>query len=263
MTYRVTFAGVSHIGRIRTRNEDTMSLVPGLGIAVVADGMGGHPGGDVASQLAATTVAAALERFLTAGNGSGTADPHGTAGRMDRAMVQSVLSAHEAVRTHGEGRPELTGMGTTLTALVVDRSTGMLAVGHVGDSRAYRLRRGKLFPLTRDDTWVQAQVEAARLTPEQARSHPFGHVLTQCLGLDDAPYPHVFTATAEGGDVYMLCTDGLVGMMDDEEILGTMTAALAAASGDERGEAAARALVQEANDRGGHDNVTVVMVLVE
>ncbi len=261
--YRVTLAGVSDIGRLRTRNEDTMSLVPALGIAIIADGMGGHPGGDVASKIAATTAAAALERYLTTRTGSEGAEPHGTAEGMDGAMARSVLSAHEAVRAHAEGRPELSRMGTTLTAMVVDPHTGMLVVGHVGDSRAYRLRSGKLTPLTRDDTWVQSQVEAGRLTPEQARGNPFSHILTQCIGLDEPPDPHILTTAVEAGDVYLLCTDGLVGMMDDGEILAAMSGRLAAVSGDGRAQAVARALVDEANERGGHDNVTVVVALVE
>lgn len=266
MSYRVTLSGVSDIGRVRKRNEDSMSLVPSLGIAVIADGMGGHPGGDVASRVAAAAVASSLERHLTSGtpgDGGHSTEPHGIAAGMDRAMVQSVLSAHQAVRAEGEGKPELAGMGTTLTALVVDPASGMLTLGHVGDSRAYRLRAGSLARLTTDDTWVQSEVDAARLTPEQARGHPFGHVLTQCLGLEDEPYPHVLTARAEVGDVYMLCTDGLAGLMDDADILTTLLGELSAADDAGRAEAAARTLVQEAKERGGYDNVTVVIVLVE
>jgi serine/threonine protein phosphatase PrpC len=261
--YRVTLSGVSDIGRVRKRNEDSMSLAPTLGIAVIADGMGGHPGGDVASRIAAATVAASLERHFTSAGGAVSSDPHRSAAHLDRAMVESVLSAHAAVRAEAEDRAELSGMGTTLTALAIEAGTGVFAVGHVGDSRAYRLRGGRLSALTRDDTWVQTQVDAARLTAEQARHHPFGHILTQCLGLEEEPYPHVLTGDVTAGDAYLLCTDGLVGMVEDADIAATLLQGLADGDGAGRTDAAARALVEKANELGGYDNVTVVIALVE
>jgi serine/threonine protein phosphatase PrpC len=259
VTYRVTLAGVSDIGRVRKRNEDSLRLAPDLGIAVLADGMGGHPGGDTASRLAAATAAAVLERHVKTGNGA-TTDAANVAARLGGAMAESVMAAHEAVRAEADRRPELAGMGTTLTALVVDERTGAFAVGHVGDSRAYRLRGGQLNPLTRDDTWVQTQVDAERLTPEQARRHPFGHVLTQCVGLDEEPQAHVLTGTVEEGDAYLLCSDGLVGMMEDPDIESVLRARLPENGGTE---AAVAALVEGAKEAGGYDNITVVVVRVE
>jgi serine/threonine protein phosphatase PrpC len=261
--YRVTLSGVSDIGRVRKRNEDSMSLVPELGIAVIADGMGGHPGGDVASRIAAATVAKSLEGHFTSAGGAASSDPHGSAALLDRTMVESVVSAHAAVRAEAEERPDLSGMGTTLTALAIDAREGIFAVGHVGDSRAYRLRGKKLIALTRDDTWVQTQVDAARLTPEQARRHPFGHILTQCLGLEEEPYPHVLTGEVTAGDAYLLCTDGLVGMVDDVDIAATLLQGLGETDAGGGSEAAARALVAKANELGGYDNVTVVIAVVE
>lgn len=261
--YRVTLSGVSDIGRVRKRNEDSMCLTPALGIAVIADGMGGHPGGDVASRIAATTVAASLERHFTSLEDAVSSDSHRSAAQLDRAMVESVHSAHAAVRAEAEERSELSGMGTTITALAIDAGTGIFAVGHVGDSRAYRLRGGRLTALTRDDTWVQTQVDAARMTAEQARHHPFGHILTQCLGLEDEPYPHVLTGDVMANDAYVLCTDGLVGMVEDADMAATLLQRLGGAGGAGRGEAAARALVEKANELGGYDNVTVVIALVE
>lgn len=260
--YRLTLAGTSDVGQVRKRNEDSMSLVPALGVAVIADGMGGHPGGDVASRIAAATVTASLERHLTSGDAPG-ASVHPKSVDLDRAMVASVLTAHSAVRAEAEGRSELSGMGTTVTALAIDPPTGAFAVGHVGDSRAYRLREGELTRLTRDDTWVQTQVDAARLTPAQARQHPFGHVLTQCVGLEEEPSPHVLTGTVAAGDAYLLCTDGLIGMLEDAEIAASLKRFLADTHDADRADTAARALVDEANERGGYDNITVVIALVE
>jgi len=230
-----------------------------LGIAVLADGMGGHPGGDTASGVAAATAAAVLERHVQK-ESPPNPDVAKVAAGLGSAMAASVLAAHEAVRAEAERRPELAGMGTTLTALVVDGPTGAFAVGHVGDSRAYRLRGGELSPLTRDDTWVQTQVDAARLTPEQARRHPFGHVLTQCIGLDEEPQAHVATGTVEKGDAYLLCSDGLVGMMEDAEIADVLRSRLTEPDGADE---AVKALVEGAKEAGGYDNVTVVVARVD
>lgn len=250
--HNLTFTGLSDIGRVRKRNEDSLSLQPDLGVAVVADGMGGHPGGDVASRIAADTATRRLRVLLPQG---GTQED--TTEALRSAMAQSVLGAHHAVRTEGVREPALDGMGTTLTALAIDPATGKYAIGHVGDSRAYRYRDGTLVQLTRDDTWVQRRVEAAELTPDQARRHPFGHILTQCVGLEDAPEPQVLTGKVEAGDVYVLCTDGLVGMLEDADVKDILEA-----HGEEGAEAVASALVSLARDRGGFDNITVAVATV-
>ncbi|MSR21318.1 MAG: serine/threonine-protein phosphatase [Gemmatimonadetes bacterium] len=200
--------GMSDVGKTRTRNEDSWSLVPGLGAAVVADGMGGHPGGDLASRIAADAAVGVLREEFGAESRPG--EPLHE--RMSAAMRRSVMSAHEAIRARAEREPELDGMGTTLTALAVDPATDLFVLGNVGDSRAYRFRAGELTRLTRDDTWVQERLDAKRLTPEQARRHPFAHLLTQCLGLEDTPKPRITEGTVQVGDAYLLCSDGLVGM---------------------------------------------------
>jgi serine/threonine protein phosphatase PrpC len=205
--------GLSDVGRTRTRNEDSLSLVPDLGVAVVADGMGGHPGGDVASRIAAETAAAALADELGTG-----ADGQDMLLWLREAMRRSILRAHEEIRSEGEREPGLEGMGTTITALAVDPEADVYVLGHVGDSRAYRFRGGALTQLTRDDTWVQERVDANILTLEQARRHPFAHLLTQCLGLEDTPTPHITDGSVQVGDVFLLCTDGLVGMVEDADL---------------------------------------------
>jgi serine/threonine protein phosphatase PrpC len=248
----LTFTGLSDIGRVRKRNEDSLSLQPDLGVAVVADGMGGHPGGDVASRIAADTAARRLRALLPRG-----ATPEDTTEAMRSAMAQSVLGAHHAVRTEGVREPALDGMGTTLTALAIDRTSGRYAIGHVGDSRAYRFRDGALVQLTRDDTWVQRRVEAEELTPDQARRHPFGHILTQCVGLEDAPEPQILTGMVQGGDVYVLCTDGLVGMLEDVDLR-----AILETRSKDGADSVAEAMVSLAKERGGFDNITVAVATV-
>jgi len=251
--HHLTFAGLSDIGRVRKRNEDSLSLQPDLGVAVVADGMGGHPGGDVASRIAADTATRRLRALLSL---TADAPPEDRAEALRSAMAQSVLGAHHAVRTEGGREPALDGMGTTLTALAVDADSGQYAIGHVGDSRAYRFRAGVLLQLTRDDTWVQRRVEAEELTPDQARRHPFGHILTQCVGLEDDPEPQVLLGQVADGDVYVLCTDGLMGMIDEDDVARL----LAQHEGDPEG--ATAALVALAKERGGFDNITVVVAQV-
>ena len=248
----LSIVGLTDTGRTRARNEDSLSIVPHFGVAVVADGMGGHPGGDVASRIATETVTKVLEEKLRVTSLSG--EDFST--RLGTVMHRSVIQAHEEIRAEGERQPHLKGMGTTLTALVVDLESGVYVLGHVGDSRAYRYRHGDLTQLTRDDTWVQERVEAAQLTVEQARRHQFAHLLTQCLGLEDTPTPHIVHGSVDVRDSYLLCTDGLVGMLEDQQLEDI----LEIARGDP--EDTVQALLDAANEAGGSDNITAVLLTV-
>ncbi len=259
MGHHLTVIGLSHIGKIRGRNEDSLSLAPDVGVAVLADGMGGHPGGDVASRIAADTAAAHLRQLLPLKPGLASDN---VADSLSRAMVESAMRAHTAIRSEGARDSDLEGMGTTLTALAVDADTGVFAIVNVGDSRAYRFSDGELIQLTRDDTWVQQRVDAADLTQEQARRHPFGHMLTQCIGLATPPNPHTVTGSVSAGDIFLLCTDGLTGMLEDEEISWILEDTLAGGRGADSGEVTLERLVADANEAGGHDNVTVALVTV-
>ncbi len=255
----LSVSGSSDIGRIRRRNEDAIALRPELGIAIVADGMGGHPGGDVASQLAADTAAELLGDALQPDSGNGSFPA-----RMLAVVERAVLTAHERIRARGTLEPELDGMGTTLTAMVVDPATGSWVIGHVGDSRAYRARDGRLEQLTRDDTWVQQQIDRGTMLPSAARLSPYAHLLTQCLGLEDAPEPQVMSGRGNPGDIYLLCTDGLVGMLDDDAMSALLSEHLSKDGGPagESDEAAIEALLAAANDAGGHDNITAALVRI-
>lgn len=257
----LSVTGLSDIGRVRRRNEDSLSLIPDLGIAVVADGMGGHPGGDVASQIAADTAARLLGDALNGLVSNGNPD---FLGPLREAMERCMRSAHEEVRERGSADPELEGMGTTLTAMAVDAASGVFVVGHVGDSRAYRFRSGRLTQLTRDDTWIQQRVDRGEISPERAKRSPYAHLLTQCVGLEDAPVPQLVEGRAEPGDAFLLCTDGLVGMLDDREMEGVLAHAFAAqpVEGGRRDRAAAvRGLLEAANEAGGHDNITAAIIV--
>lgn len=261
MSHQSTVVGLTDVGRARTRNEDSLSLLPELGVAVVADGMGGHPGGDVASRIAAGTAADVLQEELSSVDEADGDRPE----LLEKAMLRSVLQAHEAIRAESRLEPDLDGMGTTITALALDPASDTFILGHVGDSRAYVYRRGELTQLTRDDTWVQERVDAQQLTPEQARVHPLAHLLTQCLGLQDTPVPHIIRGSTEVGDVYLLCTDGLVGMLEDPaltQILGRELPRNGTAPTEDQGMAALQALIDAANAAGGHDNITAILLAV-
>lgn len=215
--------------------------------------MGGHPAGDLASAIAAEEAVHRL-RALVGASPSAEASP----GHLGAGMAEAVRSADLRVRRAGHGDPSREGMGTTLTALLVERGSGRAVLGHVGDSRAYRFRGGLLEPLTRDHTWVREQVDAGRLTPERARGHPYASVLTQALGVDDPPHPDVVHFEAGPGDLFLLCSDGLTGMLDERRIEALLAEHVP--GGLER---AAETLVEAANLEGGRDNITVALLAVD
>jgi protein phosphatase len=239
-------------GRKRARNEDSFVVLPEHGLAVVADGMGGHPGGDVASRIAARACADALQDLRPSANA--------TLEDRERAMGASVLLAHEAVLAHSREHPSLAGMGTTTTCIALDAATKRYTIGNVGDSRTYLRRQGGLEQLTRDDTWLQERIDAGRIRREDAPGHPEGHLLTQCVGLAQTPTPRVVDGQARPEDVFLLCSDGLMACLSDAEIAEVLDRVLdGSATGAER---AVEALIGAANVAGGFDNITVVLLLV-
>lgn len=239
---KVRFAGRTDVGRVRSRNEDALLERPDRGMFAVADGMGGHAAGDIASRIAVDVLD---ERSAD------SVEP-----RAD-TLAADIRAAHEAILKAARADDDLHGMGTTLTALrLLPDGRGCL-IGHVGDSRAYRWRDGALEQLTRDQTWVQDQVEAGAISSEQARHHPFSAMLTCALGIEDVELEvQVRRFDCEPGDTYLLCSDGLIARLDDADLRRIM-------SEHDDLEAAATALVDAANDAGGPDNITVSLVRLE
>lgn len=208
--------------------------------------MGGHPAGHLASRLAATELAAILSAAPDSRSSPGV------------RMAEAVARVDARIRGEALADPERAGMGTTLTALQIEPALGRLVIGHVGDSRAYLYQGGRLRQLTRDHTWVQQQIDAGRLDPGEAREHPWSHVLSQALGVGDPVACEVIERRPTPGEIYLLCTDGLTTMLHDVAIERALADGLAGGL-----EAAARSLVERANDRGGADNVTVVLIAIE
>jgi protein phosphatase len=246
MLFRFDMYGASHKGHVRARNEDAFWTDPATGLAVVADGMGGHPAGADASAVAVRAFVDAV-----APNVEESRTPTGD------AMANGVAAAHEGIREAVCVEPSREGMGTTLTAAML-APRGAMTVAHVGDSRLYRLRGKELRALTRDHTWIAEAVEAGHIPASAASSHPMSHVLTQAVGVDYPPEPDVDEHEVEDGDVLLLCSDGLTGPVDDRAI----QTILQTAAGEDRFDEAPAQLIAAALTRGGPDNITAVVVRV-
>jgi len=239
----ITCAGRSDVGIIRSGNEDNFLIVPDRGIFVVADGMGGHAAGEVASEMAVRFVAREL------GSLKGLADDQ-VADRMRTAIRAANGAIFQRTLTEHDKR----GMGTTVTALVLYSSRFL--IGQVGDSRAYLYRDDKLVQLTKDHSYVQEQVDAGYLTPEQARSHPYSNVITRCVGANSDVMPDVYLGTVKPSDVFLLASDGLTGMLDDPQLAELL-------GGKRMPEQQVDELIGEANRHGGLDNITAIVVRVD
>jgi PPM family protein phosphatase len=231
------FAGVTDPGRRRRRNEDAYVAVPPL--FAIADGMGGAQAGEVASGLAA----AVLEEA--------TGDERG-----EQRVASLIQEANRRVFQRSSEDSATSGMGTTMTVALLDNTDGTIAFGHVGDSRAYRVRGGELEQLTDDHSLVGELVRSGRLSPEEAETHPQRSVITRALGTEPDVDVDTFTVEAEQGDIYLLCSDGLTDMISPRDIL-------AAVDTSKDLDDAARALVSAANAGGGEDNITVVLFQID
>jgi protein phosphatase len=250
---RIKACGLSDVGLTRTHNEDCFDIDPDHHMYVVADGMGGHSHGEVASRIAVK----AIRDFVVQTADGDTTWPFAYDTRLQRhsnRLKAAVRIAHDRVLRAIRQDGTLVGMGTTVVGFLIDDDTA--AVAHVGDSRAYRLRDGHLDLLTQDHTWVNEQVVAGYLSEEQARAHPLKNVVTRALGGESEVVVDVKEFDLRPGDVYLLCSDGLTTMLSDEEIEKRLQASQPA-------DQICRSLVKDANSRGGLDNVTVVLLSVE
>jgi PPM family protein phosphatase len=239
----ITTAGRTDVGVIRSGNEDSYLMVPDRGIFVVADGMGGHAAGEVASDMAVHYVARELDSLRGLTDEQVAERMRGAIRTANGAIFQRTLTEHDK-----------RGMGTTVTALTLYESRFL--VGQVGDSRAYLLRDNKLSQLTKDHSYVQEQVDAGYLTPEQARTHPYSNVITRCVGANSDVMPDIYVGTVRPRDVFLLASDGLTGMLEDYQLAELL-------SPERMPEDEVDALIAEANRHGGLDNITAVIVRID
>jgi len=248
--FTIRACGQTDVGQRRDHNEDSFLVDEPLGLFVVADGMGGHAGGGTASRLAVETIREQIQQARQEGP-----ERFGTPGGIEDSQVPDLLrEAVEAACTRifetAQGDPELAGMGTTVTAALVDGRTAFVA--HVGDSRCYLLRDARIYQVSEDHSLVNEQLKAGAISPDEARHSRFKNIITRSVGFEQQVQVDLMGVELEAGDALLLCCDGLSNLVEDVEILRVA----------EEGpfeETPAR-LIALANDRGGDDNITVVVV---
>lgn len=230
---------------IRSGNEDNYALDANAarGIFIVADGMGGHAAGEVASEMAVQIVLRELKDVTDVTDGSVT-----------KVLAESLRLANRAIHDRTVTEVDKQGMGTTASVLVLAEARYL--IGQVGDSRVYLLRDGALKQLTKDHSYVQEQVDLGNLTPEQARYHPYSNVITRCVGASPDVEPDIYAGESRTGDVFLVASDGLTGMVDDRRLAQLL---MARVEPDRK----VQALISEANGRGGLDNITAIVVHVD
>ena len=240
-----TFCTKTDPGRARENNEDSAAFDEATYLGVLADGMGGYNAGEIASGMATAFIKSEMARWLSEVGKSAKAR------EIRRALEICVDNANRSIFNAANSNSQYSGMGTTLVVAVF--LDARVLIGHIGDSRCYRLRNGEFLQITKDHSLLQEQIDAGLLTPEQAATASHKNLVTRALGVEDAVSLELNEHQVEPGDLYMMCSDGLSDMVDDAEIAGILLA-------DAPIELKADRLIDAANERGGRDNITVLMV---
>ena len=243
----VEFFSATDTGRARSNNEDSVAMDEASALVVLADGMGGYNAGEVASGMVTSFIKTELGRWLS------EASQNASDTDVRRAMDICVDNANRAIFNAANSNPQYAGMGTTLVVGVFRDSR--LLMGHVGDSRAYRLRGARLNQITHDHSLLQEQIDSGLITPEQAAFSANKNLVTRAVGVEDTVLLETHLHDVLPGDTYLLCSDGLSDMLDDESILQLLM-------GSEALPEVAAALVDAANDAGGKDNISVMLARV-
>lgn len=240
--------GITDIGRVRAVNQDCFATEPKLGLAVVADGMGGHAGGEQASSSAVLTVLDVFSRYdFAAGTLGGSVESY----TVPQVIAMAMQEANERIMLASVSDSSLQGMGTT--AIVTVERDGQLHIGHIGDSRVYRVRAGVAEQLTEDHSIVQQLVRAGAISQAEAQVHPYKNVITRCLGMASEIEPDLLSLAIEPGDRFVICSDGLSNLVGPQRLVEVVGGC------DDLAEAG-QILVNDANQRGGGDNITVVLL---
>ncbi|MCG3174714.1 MAG: Protein phosphatase PrpC [Myxococcota bacterium] len=255
MGFRISYAGDTHVGMKRTHNEDSLQLMPEHRLFMVADGMGGHASGEVASRMAVDTIS----HFFRA-NLEDTEITWPYKGDKNRPFECNLIDvgvklANARIFETSQNDSRYRGMGTTVVAILFGKNEAY--VGHVGDSRVYRLRRGQLEQLTEDHSLLNDYIKAHNLTQEEIAAFPHKNVIVRALGMKENVEVDIRVDKPEPGDVFLLCSDGLSGMVSDRDIAQILD------NYRDDLEAAVKALIERANQAGGTDNVTVALARVD
>ena len=240
-------------GMVRSHNEDSIASIADKGLVVLADGMGGYNAGEVASGMATTVITTELRQLLE-DHTPHEVDPQSGQKVALKMLREQVAKANTSIYQASQSQPQYAGMGTTLVvALFYDDK---MMVAHIGDSRLYRMRGDEFGQVTKDHSLLQEQIDAGMLTKEQAKQSSNKNLVTRALGIDPAVEPEIHEYDTEPGDIYLLCSDGLSDMVNDEDIGMTLEALGANLN------LAAQQLVQMANDNGGRDNISVILIKI-
>lgn len=250
---KIRSRGQTDVGRRRERNEDSFLIEEELGLFVVADGMGGHAGGGIASRLAVDTIGSAMRKAWEDPEGPFASETPLPESPLPEALRAAVESACAAIFRRAQEEPGLSGMGTTATALLLRGRDAFFA--HVGDSRAYLVRGELIQQISEDHSLVNEQVKAGVITAEEARHSRFRNIITRSVGFEEAVQVDVMGLVAEPGDTFVLCSDGLANLVEDDEIRDLVRSL----PFDEL----PTTLIRLANERGGDDNITVVCARLE
>ena len=251
---KITIMGLTDTGIVRTKNEDAIGFDSALGLVVLADGMGGHRGGEIASTMTVDTVIDKLQQSL----------PEITSGEIDEAsgfsresicIQDAVVEANQLVYQASESNPDHKGMGTTIVVLQFYNNS--LSLAHIGDSRCYRLRSGKFEQITKDHSLLQELIDRGFYTPEEARKSMNKNLVTRALGIDPVVMPDIQEDIVLKNDIYLLCSDGLSDLVEDEDIYLTINQFSANL------EEAAKQLITKANQNGGKDNISVMLCRID
>ncbi|OWW19799.1 Stp1/IreP family PP2C-type Ser/Thr phosphatase [Noviherbaspirillum denitrificans] len=252
--FDLEFAGLTDTGLVRAQNEDAILISASHRFAILADGMGGYNAGEVASGIASSVMKAALEQALDDITTGGAAENPAGGRPLIPLVVDAAQKANQAVLDAAQAEPQYQGMGTTLVAAVFRQNT--VTIAHVGDSRAYRFRQGVLTRMTRDHSLLQEQIDAGLIDPALARFAQIKNLVTRAVGVGTDMEVEAHDHPVQGGDIYLLCSDGLSDMLADDDIAQVL------AQGQGELEACCRTLVQQANDNGGFDNISVILARV-
>jgi PPM family protein phosphatase len=240
-------------GMVRAHNEDSIASIAEKGLVVLADGMGGYNAGEVASGMATTVITTELRQLLE-DHPPHKVDPQSGQKAAMKMLREQVAKANASIYQASQSQPQYAGMGTTLVvALFYDNK---MMVAHIGDSRLYRMRGDEFGQVTRDHSLLQEQIDAGVLTREQAKYSSNKNLVTRALGIDPAVEAEIHEYDTKPGDIYLLCSDGLSDMVSDEDI-GMSLRALGANLN-----LAAQQLVQMANDNGGRDNISAILIKI-
>jgi len=246
-------ASLTDPGRVRDHNEDCIESRPDIGLYVLADGMGGYNAGEVASGMATSLISDGLQETWNPRDAERLGRDQAKA-ETERLIAEQIARANNAIFTTSQNNPECAGMGTTLVVTLF--FDNFMTVAHIGDSRLYRLRGDAMEQVTRDHSLLQEQLDSGLITPEEAKLSQNKNLVTRALGIDPTVEPEIHVYETQVGDTYLLCSDGLSDMVEDDEIRLTLITLRSNPS------LTVQQLVQAANDNGGRDNISAMLIRV-